>query len=317
MNRVRPGRFLLFITFWFLFVYIPVARWSWYPNGVFKFLGTMDFAGGTPVHIVSGTTVAAFAIFYSIETRENWKDFTYGAKQFLARFLRRYTVDVYWHVRGALLVLKINFDVFILGREISDNDLQRLESLPIPEERSSSLEFEPYNVNYLVLGTALLWFGWAGFNGGSALSGNLRAVSAWFCTHSAACSGGVTAVILLWVRKSGTWFQGWLAGRDSPARGDGDDAADSSPTTARASSPAAGGHGAEHGVPVPDEEWIKEEKGRLFEDMTALYFCDGVIAGLVAITPAAGYVSLPPLGSRVPTSTSWLMWSRFPSGVPP
>jgi len=296
MNRVRPGRFLVFITFWFLLVYIPVARWSWYPNGVFKFLGTMDFAGGTPVHIVSGTTVAAFAVFYSIETRESGEDFRMAAGEFLIRFLKRYTVDLWWHLRGELLALKINFDVFIRQREISDDDLQRLESLPMPKERASSLEFEPYNVNYLVLGTALLWFGWAGFNGGSALASNLRAVSAWFCTHVAACAGGFTAVALLWLRKSGTWFGGWLADRNSPVDGDGggDNAAGSWPTTGQAST---GSHGAEQNHPLPDEEWVKEEKGRLFEDMTVLYFCDGVVAGLVAITPAAGYVGFPSLGS--------------------
>ena len=292
MNKVRPGRFLAFITIWSLCIYIPVARWSWYRQGVFNILGTMDFAGGTPVHIVSGTTVAAFSVFYSIETLQNGTEFRETFSQFLKRFAKRYTIDLYRYLKRIILLLKANFEVHVLGWEISDEDLERLAAIPLPPETEPGLDFEPYNVNYITLGTALLWFGWAGFNGGSALGGNLRAVSAWTCTHIAACSGGVTAVMLLWLRKLINSIMNWLGSRSSRADGDSDYDEDSSPTTARASSPATRGYGLENGngTLTNEEAMLKQEKSKLFEDMTVLFFCDGVIAGLVAITPAAGYV---------------------------
>jgi Amt family ammonium transporter len=53
-------------------------------------------------------------------------------------------------------------------------------------------------VNNVILGTALLWIGWFGFNGGSALGGNLRALSAITSTHIAACSGGSANLLIFW-----------------------------------------------------------------------------------------------------------------------
>lgn len=40
------------------------------------------------------------------------------------------------------------------------------------------LNFRPHNVSLITLGTIILWFGWLGFNGGSAFGANLRAVMA-------------------------------------------------------------------------------------------------------------------------------------------
>lgn len=41
-----------------------------------------------------------------------------------------------------------------------------------------SPDWKPHNINSVFLGTAMLWFGWFGFNGGSALSGSSRAAMA-------------------------------------------------------------------------------------------------------------------------------------------
>src|ERR1700712_4286533 len=68
MNKVSAGRFLVFIVLWTTLVYDAVARWSWHPTGWSRQRGSMDFAGGTAVHITSGTTVAAFSVFYAFET---------------------------------------------------------------------------------------------------------------------------------------------------------------------------------------------------------------------------------------------------------
>jgi Amt family ammonium transporter len=87
--------------------------------------------------------------------------------------------------------------------------------------------FIPHNLPMTVLGAGLLWFGWFGFNAGSALAAGALASSAFTATHLATC-----AAVLSWV---GT-------------------------------------------------EWIARGKP------TTLGAASGAVAGLVAITPAAGYV---------------------------
>ncbi|KAK7418608.1 hypothetical protein QQZ08_011192 [Neonectria magnoliae] len=88
----------------------------------------------------------------------------------------------------------------------------------------------PHNITLVFLGTVLIYFGWFGFNGGSALNGSIRAMLAAFNTNTAASTGAI----------------GWVL-----------------------------------------VDYIKY-KGR-FRVVGA---CSGVIAGLVGITPAAGYVSV-------------------------
>jgi Amt family ammonium transporter len=58
----------------------------------------------------------------------------------------------------------------------------------------------PHNVSFVFLGLALLWFGWFGFNGGSALAANARSVQALINTHMAGCVGGITWVLIDWYR---------------------------------------------------------------------------------------------------------------------
>jgi Amt family ammonium transporter len=87
--------------------------------------------------------------------------------------------------------------------------------------------FIPHNLSMTILGAGLLWFGWFGFNAGSALASGALASSAFTATHLATC-----AATMAWV---GT-------------------------------------------------EWIMRGKP------TTLGAASGAVAGLVAITPAAGYV---------------------------
>ncbi|KZP14471.1 Rh-like protein/ammonium transporter [Athelia psychrophila] len=91
------------------------------------------------------------------------------------------------------------------------------------------LAYKPHNTSYVVPGTVFLWFGWFGFNGGSALSAHLRAAQACIVTNLAANVGGLTW--MLWDYRL-------------------------------------------------DKKW------------TAVGFCSGAI-GLVAITPASGFVGSP------------------------
>ncbi len=56
----------------------------------------------------------------------------------------------------------------------------------------------PHNLPFAVLGAGLLWFGWFGFNGGSALGANGLATSALVVTHVAAAAAGLTWSLLEW-----------------------------------------------------------------------------------------------------------------------
>ncbi|HEY8661907.1 MAG TPA: ammonium transporter [Hanamia sp.] len=52
-------------------------------------------------------------------------------------------------------------------------------------------EIPPANIPYVLIGTGLLWFGWFGFNAGSALAANALSVSAFATTNTAAAAGGL------------------------------------------------------------------------------------------------------------------------------
>jgi len=60
---------------------------------------------------------------------------------------------------------------------------------------------EPNNIPYVVLGAALLWFGWFGFNAGSALTAGGLASSAFIATNTAAAAAGFTWMILGWIHR--------------------------------------------------------------------------------------------------------------------
>jgi Amt family ammonium transporter len=58
----------------------------------------------------------------------------------------------------------------------------------------------PHNVPFVILGGALLWFGWFGFNAGSALAANGTAAVAFLATNIAACSAALTWMFYEWIR---------------------------------------------------------------------------------------------------------------------
>jgi Amt family ammonium transporter len=59
----------------------------------------------------------------------------------------------------------------------------------------------PHNLPMVLLGTGLLWFGWFGFNAGSALGANDTAVAAFLATHVAAATGALAWLAVEWVHR--------------------------------------------------------------------------------------------------------------------
>jgi Amt family ammonium transporter len=59
----------------------------------------------------------------------------------------------------------------------------------------------PHNIPLIVLGTALLWFGWFGFNAGSALGANETAVLAFVTTNTSAATATLTWLMMDWLYK--------------------------------------------------------------------------------------------------------------------
>jgi ammonium transporter, Amt family len=126
-ERKRFGAFVVFTILWSVIVYSPIAHWVWSVDGWLFKAGTLDFAGGTVVHISSGVSALIVAI--------------------------------------------------LIGKRTMNG-----ESL------------EPHDVPMTVLGAGLLWFGWFGFNAGSALSAGGLAASAFVVTNTAAAAATITWV---------------------------------------------------------------------------------------------------------------------------
>ena len=61
-ERIRFTSYILFIVLFSLFVYSPLAHWTWHPEGLLFKMGVLDFAGGTVVHISAGMAALAGAL---------------------------------------------------------------------------------------------------------------------------------------------------------------------------------------------------------------------------------------------------------------
>jgi Amt family ammonium transporter len=75
-----------------------------------------------------------------------------------------------------------------------------------------SENLSPYDLSLAVIGTGLLWVGWMGFNGGSALGANGRAVMAIASTHLAASAGAFTWMALEWYTRGKPSVLGIISG---------------------------------------------------------------------------------------------------------
>jgi Amt family ammonium transporter len=70
----------------------------------------------------------------------------------------------------------------------------------------------PHNLPMTILGTGLLWFGWFGFNAGSALGANDIAAAAFVATHTAAAAGGFSWMAAEWVHRGKPTMLGVASG---------------------------------------------------------------------------------------------------------
>jgi ammonium transporter, Amt family len=135
-DRLKFGSWLVFAALWATIVYFPVAHWVFAFDGVTAEHGgwianklkAIDFAGGTAVHINSGTAGLVLALV--LGKRKGWP----------------------------------------------------------------TTLFRPHNVPFVMLGAGLLWFGWYGFNAGSATSSNGVAASTFITTTIA-----TAAAMLSWL----------------------------------------------------------------------------------------------------------------------
>lgn len=125
-ERVKFTSYLIFMCLFALFIYTPLAHWTWHPDGFLRNWGVLDFAGGTVVHMSAGFAALAGAV--------------------------------------------------VLGKRETNSH-------------------QPANIPFIILGTAMLWFGWFGFNAGSALAADGLAVQAFATTNMATASAMITWVM--------------------------------------------------------------------------------------------------------------------------
>ncbi|MDT8274013.1 MAG: ammonium transporter [Desulfomonilia bacterium] len=127
-ERLKFSSFLVFTVLWSTFVYFPVCHWVW-GGGWLGEWGALDFAGGTVIHVNSGTAALVAAL--------------------------------------------------IVGKRKG--------------YRSEAMY--PHNLPFTVLGAALLWFGWFGFNAGSALASDGIATLAFFTTQIATGTAALSWIL--------------------------------------------------------------------------------------------------------------------------
>ncbi len=67
-ERVKFNAYLLFICLFSIFIYAPLAHWTWHPDGFLHKWGVLDFAGGTVVHMSAGYAALAGAMILGQRT---------------------------------------------------------------------------------------------------------------------------------------------------------------------------------------------------------------------------------------------------------
>jgi ammonium transporter, Amt family len=195
---------------------------TWHPNGILRKAGVLDFAGGTVVHLASAVSALAAAV--AVGPRKAQKNVPVPN---LPAPAAQGTSTTEPSAPGNRPGKRSSLTT--LAEKLSFRKNLHQTAQDNPEAPENAIEKAPANIPFVFLGTAMLWFGWFGFNGGSALTSGHVAVSAIFTTNTSAASA-----LLTWI----------LA------------------------------------------DYIHSGKP------SCVGACTGAVVGLVAITPAAGYVSV-------------------------
>ena len=74
-------------------------------------------------------------------------------------------------------------------------------AIVVGRRKNENKQAKPNNIPFVILGTALLWFGWFGFNGGSALAANGLAINALVVTNIAAACAALSWMFMDWIVK--------------------------------------------------------------------------------------------------------------------
>jgi len=136
-------------------------------------------------------------------------------KAYLA-FLTLWSIAVYipiahW-VWGGGFLQQIGFVDFAGGSVVhASAGLAALASIFVLGSRKYKEE-QPHNITYVALGTGLLWFGWFGFNAGSALHADSLAANAFVNTDIAASVALITWLIFSWIIRRRPSLMGALTG---------------------------------------------------------------------------------------------------------
>ena len=69
-DRMRFAAWAVFVPIWSLLVYVPITYWVFAPNGFLRDRGSLDFAGGTAIHVNAG--IAALAVVLVLGKRKGW-----------------------------------------------------------------------------------------------------------------------------------------------------------------------------------------------------------------------------------------------------
>lgn len=94
VGRMKLIPYMIFIFVWTTVCYDPLAHWVWSENGWLKHLGTLDFAGGTVVHISSG--VSGFVASLVLGRRLDYKAHTATAHNLPFTVLGTFLLWVGW-----------------------------------------------------------------------------------------------------------------------------------------------------------------------------------------------------------------------------
>ena len=168
-ERVKFLPICIFSLIWTILVYCPIAHWNWNMGGWLNMLGTKDFAGGNVIHISAG--ISAIAIVFVIRDEINYRNIdNLQSEEPNLGFIRNQPK------KGYMI-----------------NEYEKTYSRP---KSKSDSDDSKNSLVFVVIGTMLLWFGWFGFNGGSAFMAERSAILAIVNTNVSPCISLLTWVVL-------------------------------------------------------------------------------------------------------------------------